>query len=542
MTKYKVLIAAIILAGFTITGFAQVNREELQDLPPVVFYNYEGPHTRVDTREEIRQIGVVLGQQVAARQRGIAAALDAMTQEERDNYSYRFETGANNRYFVIHSVSGPDGNKLDADILGLGVDVAVDHIRNLRVIIQGYLQAAYGYSASDALLLAEFITIYNAVYRGNWDYFVNRYKTPVMENLTRDRVGLSIRYDEWPGRTLIVIPLGHGGLSSIDTSVISDINVIDELRREEDLGIPQRQQLIDLMEREAEEAEQQAEIIREAIREEERQITEERTQIVQERQQIEQERQVVQEEQRQGTITQEQARQAEQVLDRREQEVQQREEQVERREEIVEERREEAQRLEEFAEEKIDDAQQQREEIARDQQAGIDNPVQAVIVEETGGVMGVTIETTSPTAMGIIVRMNPANANEIRRSNINTIHTRTINIIEGRIFAIAGDTRGQGVVRLVEIDRTSLQVIKQGENDIKTGSLIWPAGNNIYAIRAEGTSYYIARYNLDLEQQASSTIRVHPDASVIVQQGRVITQRENGSILLLNSMDLTEIR
>jgi len=255
-----VAIAVIILAGISSISYAQVDRNELRDLPPVVFINYEGPHVRLNSREEIRQIGVALGRNIAARERELAPVLEAMTPEQRRSHSYLFETGASNRYFIIHSISAPENSKLNADILGLGVDTGVDHVRNLRVIIQGYLQEAYNYSASDALLLAEYITIYNAVYRGSWDYFLERYKTQVMSRLTRDRTGLSIRYDEWPGRTLIVIPLGPGGLSAIDTAVISDSRVIEEMRREDDQGIPQRQQLVNLMEREAEQAEQQAQL------------------------------------------------------------------------------------------------------------------------------------------------------------------------------------------------------------------------------------------------------------------------------------------
>jgi hypothetical protein len=254
MPKSKFLIAAIIFIAVTMMGYAQVNRDELQDLPPVVFINYEGPHALLDTREEIRQIGVVLGRQIFENEVGIAPTLAGLTVEQRRTYLYKFEAGASNRYFVIHCVSGQEGNKIDADILGLGVDTGVDHIRDLRVIIQGYLQTAYSYSERDAALLAEYITIYNAVYRGDWDYFVNRYKTQVMDNLTKDKVGLSIRYDEWPGRTLIVIPLGRGGLSSIDTTTITDQKVIEEMRKEDDQGIPQRREMVDMVERESERA------------------------------------------------------------------------------------------------------------------------------------------------------------------------------------------------------------------------------------------------------------------------------------------------
>jgi len=123
LSKKRILSAVLILAGIAASGYAQVNQDELQqDLPQVVFINYEGPHARIDTREQIRQLGVVLGRQVVSGQGALAPTLDEMSAESRRAYSYKIEAGASNRYFVIHCVSGPEDNKIDSDIFGLGVD------------------------------------------------------------------------------------------------------------------------------------------------------------------------------------------------------------------------------------------------------------------------------------------------------------------------------------------------------------------------------------------------------------------------------------
>jgi flagellar motor protein MotB len=508
MPKNSFFIAAIIFTITAVMSYAQVNRDELQDLPPVVFINYEGPHAILDTREQIRQIGVGLGRQISDSERGNAATLAGLTVEQKKTYSYKFEAGSLNRYFVIHCVSGPEGNKIDSDIFGLGVDTGVDHIRNLRVIIQGYLQTGYNYSEKDAALLAEYITIYNAVYRGNWDYFTNRYKTQVMNNLTKDKAGLSIRYDEWPGRTLIVIPLGFGGLSSIDTSTITDQKVIEEMRKEDDQGLPQRREMVNLLERESERAEQQARTQRESIREDEKQIAQERRQV--------------QEDQQQGKITQEEARKAQDDLNKREEEVDQ--------------RKEEAQKLEDFAEKKSEEAQQQRQEIARDQQNAI--------AQDTNSIYGVTIERTTPTTMGRIVRLNVADGKETKKSPLDTVHVRTVTFTGGRILAVAGENKGQGAVRLIEVNQSSLEMARQGNDDIKSGSLLWVNGNDLYAIiiDLQKNQCYLGRFNTNLELQAKSSVRVHPESSITIQQGRLLTQREDGSALSLNAADLSEAR
>lgn len=519
MVRQKTSILAMIIFMLIVaTGYAQVNQEELQqDLPNVVFINFEGPHTRLDTWEQIRQIGVVLGQE-------IGTGINNMAAEQRRGHSFVLRTGILNRYFVIHSSGGGEEGKLDADIFGFGVDVAVDHIRNVRLILQGYLQAAYNYSARDAALLAHYITVYNAVFRGNWDYFTSRFQSQVIENLVRERAGISIRYDEWPGRTMMLIPLGRGGgaLSAIDTTAITGREVIEELRREDDRGVPLRQQMVDLMEREADQAERLAQAERQEILQEERAIA-------QERQEIAQERQAVQEAEEAGIITPAEAQQAQQELDRRE-------DAVEERVQAVEQRREEAENLEEFAEQKREEARQERQEIALDQQA-------IIVQEMTGGVFGITIERDSPTTKGRIIRIDTA-GRELRRSPLNTVHVQTLAFVGGRILAVAGEATGRGAVRLVEINQTNLEMARQGEDDIKTGSLLWVNGNDLYAITVDlaNNNSYIGRFNTNLVLQARSDVRVHPKASISIQQGRLLTQHPDGSVLMLNPADLTEIR
>jgi hypothetical protein len=519
LSGYRAAFFLLFFAGVAVICFAQVDKSELeQNLPQIVFINFEGPYSRIDTREQIRQLGVVLGQQIYTGESVVTASLANMSIELRREYSYKLEAGSTNRYFVIHSVSAQEGAKIDADVFGLGVDTGVDHIRNLRTIIQGYLQNAYNYNENDAALLAEYITIYNAVYRGNWDYFSNRYKTPVMQNITKEKAGLSIRYDEWPGRTLILVPLGYGGISSIDTSIISDSRVVEEMRKEDDQGVRQRRDMVDLKEREAEQAEQRARIEREAIKDEEHKVN-------QERQEINQERQKAQDDQAAGIITKTEGEQKQEELNRREQAVADKEKELEGR-------REEAGRLEGFAEKKTDEAQKDREEIAKDQQAAI--------IEDTIGVIAVILDPKNP-SMGRLIRINPTTKREIKRSPIATTYVRTVTFIGGRILAVAGENKGNSAVRLIELNQNNLEMAKQGDDDIVQGSLLWVSGNDLYAITADlsSKSCYLGRFDTNLALLAKSTEKLHPNAAVIINQGKIFTQSEDGSALILNAADLT---
>jgi hypothetical protein len=519
---FRMILSGVLCGGSLFMAGAQeaVDSDELvKNQAPVVFINYAGPYARIETREQIRAIGAGLGINI------------------RNGNS---RTGPLNRYFVIHSVSDPDGDRLDADIFGLGVDVGVDHIRNLRTIIQGYLQESYGYSAEDAALLAQYITIYNAVFRGSWDYFDSRYKRPVLGELTPEKAGLSIRFDEWPGRTLMVIPLGtgrSGSLSAVDTGSIASRDVVEELRRDDDRGIEQRKDMVNLKEREAEQAAQEAALQREAIAEEERRIAEERAAAAREREELARQRQ--QNEAEQAQQTQQERRQEQERIAAREAEAGKQEAELDRREQALDQQRAEAAAAETRAEQKTAEAQQEREDIARDQQQIIDQT--AAQPQTAAGILGVRI-ANADSSLGRIVQVNPGIGSELRSSSLNTVNARTVTFMQGKLLAVAGENRGNGAIRLVEISTQTLEMLRQGDDDIHPGSLLWVNGGDLYAITVSGGVLNLARFNADFAIQAKSAIAVHPYASVIFQDSRLLTQYGDGRAAILDAKTLAEIR
>jgi len=367
--------------------------------------------------------------------------------------------------------------------------------------------------------LAEYITIYNAVYRGSWDYFSGRYKAQVIGNLDKNKAGLSIRYDEWPGRTMMLIPLGPGGLSAIDTSVISDKRVVEELRKEDDKGIPQRQGMVDIKEREADQANKQAQTIRQEVRRDE-------NKNAQDRQNIEQERQQTRADQAAGRITPEQAQQKQDDLDKRSQAADQKDQEIAAK-------KDEAQALEDTAAKKADEAQQERQDISKD--------IQAAIPQAPDGVIGVMIARDTPTTMGNLVRINTA-GNEAKRSPLDSVHTRTLTLVGGKLLAVAGENKGSGAVRLVEIDQNTLDIAKQGDDDIQTGTLIWINASDLYAITVDlnTSKCYMGRFDTNLALKAKSAVTVHPSASLTIQQGKLLTQDETGAAIILDPADLSK--
>jgi hypothetical protein len=520
---------------------------------PVSFINYEGPHARVETRNQIWEIGYSIGRAI----RGGAS-----------------RAGSPNRYFVNHSRSAPEEDRLDADLFGLGVDVGVDHIRNLRLILQGFLEGAYDYSPADAGLIAEYVTLYNAVFRGSGDYFTSRYKGQVIQNLLLDRAGLSIRFDEWPGRTMMLIPLASGipgSLSAVDTSSITDAQVVEELRGREDMGIDQRRNMVDLKEREAEEAQAAAAREREKIREEEAQIAREREAVAEEKAAIAREREELRTGEPSsgpGSEDQEELRadepsggpdsgegeelradessggsgpgeraEAEAALEEREAAVEEKEAELDRREAELEEKREAAEQADAFAERKAGEAQRERTDIAQDQQGLIAREESQP--SAAGGLIGIRMNGAG-SALGRLVRIDAGSGAELRSSALNTINPRSMVIREDRIIAIAGEDRGGGAIRLVEIHPETLEMVRQGDDDIHPQSLLWVNGQDLYAITSTEGGPYLGRFNNDLVRQARSTEPVHPNGTLIFQDDLIVTQRDNGAAMVLNGGDLTE--
>jgi hypothetical protein len=311
--------------------------------------------------------------------------------------------------------------------------------------------------------------------------------------------------------------------------------VVEELRKDDDKGVPQRQDMVDLKEREAAQAEQQALGIRDAARDQEQQINQERRQVDQERQQISQERQQNQEDAAAGKTTPGEAQAKENELARREQAADQKTTELDQRQSAVDQQKEDARKLEDFADKKTEEARQDRESIAQDQQAAID-------ASAAGSLIGITIKT-SDSVMGTLVRIDSASGKELKRSPLDTVYVRTVTLLGGKIFAIAGENKGNGAIRLIEVNTNNLEMANQGDDDMHPGSLIWANGNDLYAVtlnRADG-SLNMGRFNADLTLQAKSKINVHPNASLSIQQGILLTQKTNGSAALLNPINLTEI-
>jgi hypothetical protein len=213
---------------------------------------------------------------------------------------------------------------------------------------------------------------------------------------------------------------------------------------------------------------------------------------------------------------------------------------VARQEEELEAQRDTADQIQQYADTRADQAQDARRDIAEDMQARIDQE-DAARPAPVEGILGTSILSQNA-SLGRIVKIDPETGREMRRSTINTVNVRTLSQLGSQLVAIAGEARGDGAIRLIEINPDTLEMVRQGDDDMSPNSFIWVNGSDFYAITSTGGQFYLARFNSQLQRQARSSMTIHPFAAVTITDNYIITQRADGTAVLLNARDLAERR
>ena len=110
---------------------------------------------------------------------------------------------------------------------------------------------------------------------------------------------------------------------------------------------------------------------------------------------------------------------------------------------------------------------------------------------------------------------------------------------EGRNFiAIAGETGANTTVKLVIIDRVSLEIVKESAKMIHENAVLVKEGAAYYTVAQVNGAWVIGRFNGDLALQASSTQAVLPETAITVTEGKIIATNSSGRPVLLDAVTL----
>ena len=503
------IMSLLITAGLTAL---EVNEPELKVTgnETIEFINYTGPHKVIDSLEAIKAIGSNLGK--------------AIVPEKASS------TGNKNKYYVVHAVDESEKGKLEADILFIGPDATVDHIKNLRRIISAYLSSAYGYNEKDADTLAVFVTVYNAVYRGKYDVFQSKYKSVVMKNLSEANCGLSTTYKEWPGKSEIVIPLYdvNGGLSTVDTSVISDSEVVDSMKEDDDKNVDSRKDMVDLKERESEQASDKAQKAQKKAAEEQKKLNETKKEASDAQKKADDAKKKAEK-----NPTEENKKKA----DEAQKKADEKKEEVKEQEKKTEEAKEEAKEQQDFADKKQNEAYDERKEIAKDQQEVQDKEAAEAKMPSEYGI----ILSDEKNLLSRLVRFNTDTGEIIKKSPVTQIRNRTIYSLGDEFIAVAGEDAGNAAIKLVTIDQVNMEITSESNETLAPDSVLVRDGNDFYCVIADENDWKVAKFDSNLVLKLKSDVNVKSSTPITITDSGVVITDRNGRLRLLNKADLTSI-
>lgn len=519
----------------------EVDKTELQSTKSttIEFISYTGPHKIIDSVEAIKGIGKSLGKEIAP---------------SRDTSK---TANLGNKYTVIHAIDENEIGKFDADIIFINKDANVDHITNLRRIISAYLVSAYDYSEADADTLAVFITVYNAVYRGDLDSFKNKYKDVVVKNLSSNNCGLSVNYKDWPGASEIVIPLydvKNGGLSTIETSVISDKKVVESMKEDDDKNIESRKEMVDIKEREAEKSQEKANAAQKKAVEEQKKLKEEKQktkeakaeakeaekkseQAKAEAEEAKKEAEANPEDEELQKVAeekQEEAEAAEQEAEEKQEALEEQQKAEATQEEKTEEAKEEAKTEQERADKKQTEAQTERKDIAKDQQIVQNNEIKEASTPSSYGI----VLTDEANILSKLVKFNSETGEIIKSSPVTVIRNRTIYKTPDAYIAIAGENEGNGTIKLVLIDIETMEIFAESEETVSDTSVLVNDGNEYYCVINYDDDWVVGKYDETLALKLKSKVNVKQSTPITVTESGIVVTDKNGNLKLLSKETL----
>ena len=484
--KKLFLFCAVFIMCFSVFAL-DVNENELKRTGSnaINFENYSGPHAVIESADAIRGIGIDLGNIVAS------------------NIDSFVEARPEGKYTVIHTVDAEKKDALDADILLLNSTAGVDHIRNLRRIIAGYLEAAYNYPRDDAETIAVFVTIYNAVYRGNLSYFSENYKVSVLNYLSSDKVGLSVNWEEWAGNTQIVIPLVStlSDSATVETSVITDSSVMEALKKEEDKGTEVREKMAEIKEKESTTASKKA-------NEAQKDAAEHKNAAkgAENREEAKKEREAAE---KSGKVATEQ----QQIADKKRQEAR------------TEKKSVEIDRANVDASSKVDNSHYI---------SGIIGP------SENGLYTLITLNGTN----GETVVSSPVR--QIRNKSIFSVSNVSITADDGSVktfstlyMVVCGSNTSKSAIKLCLLDAEKLEIQKESSEFIAEGAVVVEYNGNYYTVISQsGGNSVIACYDKNLTLKTSSSLKVKSSTPVNISSSGILVTDSSGKPRLLDMATL----
>src|SRR5574344_128638 len=197
----KFSIAAVLLLGASCLLFAEeattvkVDTDVLDKAYVETYINDKSPVSwkNYSSGKQIRDMGRRLGAEIKY-------------QAEVNKTEFPYSSGSPD--FKYRAARIFPGNKEGADVLYINKNARVNTIANVRRVVSGYIERAYGVTMEQADEIAEKVCYWNTNHYNERAYFTENFQHRVVEVFSNKTkiVGLARSYKNWPGKTRIVIP------------------------------------------------------------------------------------------------------------------------------------------------------------------------------------------------------------------------------------------------------------------------------------------------------------------------------------------------
>lgn len=553
----RIIASLLFVTLFSVTLSAlEVDVDEIYKSKKIEFINYEGRGGKFESVDQILSIGYQLAYSAS-----------------KGSYNERF------RYHMKYSVVRVDGSggmdKYSADIIFIDRDARVDHIKNVRRIISAYLEQLYNYTPEQARALALYTTYYNAIHRGDLDYFRSKYRDKVLDYITKDNAGIAIRYDQWPGKTALVIPLTaeskRGKIGKIDPFEISDEKVKQEVKKEKET-IEERKEIVKIKEDEIEKRKEDLDKDKKITEDKKKEVEKKRTDLEKKKEEVRKEKEEVKK-----ITNPEERKKKEDEIKEKETTTKKEEEKLKKEEEKVKKEETEIKKTEQDLKKKEEETKKEKEELtgekgttetkekedAKDKTATDEITKKQEELEKKEkeldkredklrdkqidqNVFGQKIyyleikEYLDGGHYNNTLYMINATTKKIDfKSPVTNICGRRYDIFSGGIAVITHQGSHTSGHRLTLIDREKLTLLKTGTDNVFWRSFIEIKDGFIYVIVKDGEDYYLGKFDADLKLVAKSKDRIHQNSFITFYEESIFINRDDMTIIVLKKSDLT---
>lgn len=521
---------------------------------PVQFINYHGPYRKADSPEDIENIGKTLAR------------------DTTDTGTIRFGM----KYSLIHALSTDEPEKFSATIFSIDKKARVGHIDIIRKILSAYLQEKYGYLPQHAKAIALFLTYYNAIYRGNIDYFSSKYKSIVMKYINRNNAGISTKYYEWPGATKMLIPLTEqpqkGKLDSVLVDVISDKKVVKEVRKD-DKNIQARKDVAEIKEtilnKEKSELEKsKSDIIKDSKKLEEvkKSIEDKKEKVEQSEKEISKAKEEIKKEpdtEKQKAL-QKEIEEKEQKLEKEKEDIKKKEEEIAKKESDISDKKNKISEKEKILAEKEKELEKEKEEIAADEskkelskekeitkklekkEKELDEredklrskEIDQNIYADKLYYLKIKEYLQDGHYNNEMVMIDPASRKILFKSPEKNICGSRYDIFSGGVVVITHKGSHSIGHRLTLLDRNSLEPKIYGSDNIFWRSFIIIKDGFIYAIVIDNGKFYLGKFDTNLKMVSKSSEVVNENTFISFWDNYIYINRADKTIMVLDKETL----